>query len=122
MKKLAAFFILTLVLISCSQNEITRTSLPLSEGSPEDYGMSTMRLARIDSMCLKAISENEAPGMVALVARKGKIVYYKAFGMADNQTGRTLKRDDIFRIASQTKAITSTAVMMLWEEGKFQTG
>ncbi len=40
--------------------------------------------------------------------------------MADNETGRKMKRDDIFRIASQTKAITSTAVMMLWEEGKFQ--
>jgi len=54
------------------------------------------------------------------VARKGKIVYHKAFGMADNQSNRELKRDDIFRIASQSKAITSTAVMMLWEEGKFQ--
>jgi CubicO group peptidase (beta-lactamase class C family) len=120
MKRFAVILILAFVLVSCSQNEISRTSLPLSEGYPEDYGMSTGRLARIDSMCLKAISENEAPGMVALVARKGKIVYYKAFGMADNQTGRQLKRDDIFRIASQTKAITSTAVMMLWEEGKFR--
>ena len=55
-----------------------------------------------------------------LVARNGKIVYYKAFGKADNQSGRNLKRDDIFRIASQSKAITSTAVMMLWEEGKFR--
>ena len=49
-----------------------------------------------------------------------EIVYYKAFGKADNQGNRNLKRDDIFRIASQSKAITSTAVMMLWEEGKFK--
>ncbi len=55
-----------------------------------------------------------------LVARHGKIVYYKAFGLADRVTNRALKRDDIFRIASQSKAITATAVMMLWEEGRFQ--
>jgi CubicO group peptidase (beta-lactamase class C family) len=54
------------------------------------------------------------------VARNGKIVYYKAFGMADNESGKELKRDAIFRIASQTKAITSTAIMMLWEDGKFK--
>src|SRR5699024_6237604 len=58
--------------------------------------------------------------IVALVARKGKIVYHKAFGTADMQTGRAFHKDDIFRIASQTKAITATAVMMLWEEGKLR--
>jgi CubicO group peptidase (beta-lactamase class C family) len=67
-----------------------------------------------------SIENDEIPGAVALVARKGKIVYLKAFGMADNESGRKLKTDDLFRIASQTKAITSTAVMMLWEEGKFR--
>lgn len=81
--------------------------------------MSPERLARIDAMIGKAISDGEIPGAVALVARKGKILYYKAFGDADHQTGRPMKTDDIFRIASQSKAITSTAVMMLWEEGKF---
>lgn len=50
----------------------------------------------------------------------GKIIHWKAYGMADQQAGKVLKRDDIFRIASQSKAITATAVMMLWEEGKFQ--
>ena len=92
----------------------------MPEVSPESVGMSTQRLARIDSMCTSAIAGGEIPGAVALVARDGKIVYYKAFGIADNQTGRRLKRDDIFRIASQTKAITATAVMILWEEGKFK--
>ncbi len=74
----------------------------------------------IDDVLIESIEKNEIPGAIALVARKGKIVYYKAFGSADNGTKRDLKRDDIFRIASQTKAITSTAVMMLWEEGKFR--
>jgi CubicO group peptidase (beta-lactamase class C family) len=54
------------------------------------------------------------------VARKGKIVYHKAFGTSDAETKRKLQKDDIFRLASQSKAITATAVMMLWEEGKFQ--
>ncbi|MDP2334894.1 MAG: serine hydrolase domain-containing protein [Bacteroidota bacterium] len=102
-----------------AQTKSVQKSLVLTEGTPESVGMSTERLARIDSLCVKAIAEDKIPGAVALVVRNGNIVYYKAFGMADNQTGRALKRDDIFRIASQSKAITATAVMMLWEEGKF---
>ena len=57
--------------------------------------------------------------MVALVAREGKVVYLKSFGAA-NAEGEPLRTDHIFRIASQTKAITSTAVMMLWEAAKFR--
>ena len=93
---------------------------PLAEAPPSDAGMSADRLGRIDRMCREAIEQGEVPGIVALVARHGKIVYHKAFGLADNEAGRPLKKDDVFRIASQTKAITSTAVMMLWEEGRFQ--
>ncbi len=87
---------------------------------PQRVGVSSERLARIDAMCEDAIKAGGIPGVVALVARRGKIVYYKAFGMSDNAAGRALKPDDIFRIASQTKAITSTAVMILWEEGRFR--
>lgn len=94
------------------------TSMP--EVVPGNVGMSVERLERIERMCEDAVEEGDVPGIVALVARHGKIVYHKAFGMADNQAGRALKKDDIFRIASQSKAITATAVMMLWEEGHFQ--
>lgn len=97
-----------------------RRSPSLKEAAPAPVGISAERLARIDAMCEQAIRDGDVPGIVALVARHGKIVYHKAFGMADNTAGRTLRRDDIFRIASQSKAITSTAVMMLWEEGRFQ--
>jgi CubicO group peptidase (beta-lactamase class C family) len=120
MKKLPVILFAILVFASCNQNNSQKKSKPLSEASPESVGMSTERLARIDSMCNKSVSKGDIPGAVAMVVRNGKIVYFKAFGMADNQTGRALKRDDIFRIASQTKAITATAIMMLWEEGKFQ--
>jgi len=82
--------------------------------------MSAERLQRIDAMAESALADGDVPGIVALVARNGKIVYHKAFGLADAEAGRELKRDDIFRIFSQTKAITGTAVMMLWEEGLFR--
>lgn len=110
---------LFLVFAAAAQTPPLKKSPPLSEAKPESVGISSQRLARIDSMCLQALAKDEVPGMVALVARHNKIVYYKAFGMADDSLGRVLKRDDIFRIASQTKAVTATAVMMLWEEGKF---
>ena len=120
MKNLTFVFLLAFCLSASSQTTSIKNSPPLGEASPESTGMSPERLARIDAMCKEAVSEGHIPGVVALVARHGKIVYWKAFGMADNQSGRSLKADDIFRIASMSKAITSTAVMMLWEEGKFQ--
>ncbi|MEK7255369.1 MAG: serine hydrolase domain-containing protein, partial [Bacteroidota bacterium] len=92
----------------------------LSEISPEQVGMSSERLARLDDFLAKSVAEGDIPGVVALVARNGKIVFHKAYGMSDNTSKRAAKTDDIFRIASQSKAITATAVMMLWEEGKFQ--
>jgi CubicO group peptidase (beta-lactamase class C family) len=103
-----------------AQTKSIKKSAPLTEASPESAGISSERLDRIDKMCEQEVAAGNLPGIVALVARNGKIVLWKAYGMADNREGRKLKRDDIFRIASQTKAITSTAVMMLWEEGKFR--
>ncbi len=58
-------------------------------------------------------------GSVALIARKVKIVFYKGYGYNDLDTKTPLDKNGIFRVASQTKAITTVAVMMLWEEGKF---
>jgi CubicO group peptidase (beta-lactamase class C family) len=120
MKNLIIFLLLFSAITSCTQPVTVKKSLPLSEASPESVGMSAERLARIDSMLQQAVAADKIPGAVALVARNGKIVFYKAFGMADNQSGRKMKRDDIFRIASQTKAVTATGVMILWEEGKFR--
>lgn len=120
MKTLFTVLLLGIVLSISAQTKSIKNSPVLTEGSPESIGMSAERLARIETMCTDAVANGDIPGIVALVARQGKIVYYKAFGKADNESGRNLKRDDIFRIASQSKAITSTAVMMLWEEGKFK--
>ncbi|MFO7924494.1 MAG: serine hydrolase domain-containing protein, partial [Bacteroidales bacterium] len=114
------FFLLIALTPAAAQTVSVINSPPLSEGSAERVGMSPERLARIDNILENAIGNGNIPGAVALVARDGEIIYHKAFGMADNQSGRTIKKDDIFRIASMSKAITSTAVMMLWEEGKFR--
>lgn len=119
-KKIIIPVLLLLTISGISQTKSQKKSPPLIEATTSKEGMSPDRMLRIDDMLSKAVSENVLPGAVALIVRNGKIVYHKAFGMADNETKRILKRDDIFRIASQTKAITSTAVMMLWEEGKFR--
>lgn len=86
---------------------------------PESAGFSENRLARIDKMLEEHVKNQWVPGAVALIVRDGKVVYYKAFGFSDLDKKIALKKDDIFRIASQSKAITSLAVMMLWEEGMF---
>jgi CubicO group peptidase (beta-lactamase class C family) len=119
--------IITIILISIvitisgsAQTKSIQSTLPLSGDSPRSVGISEERLERIDQMLINAIENNLIPGAVALIARNGKIVYHKAFGLAESETNKSLRRDDIFRIASQTKAITSTAIMMLWEEGKFR--
>lgn len=91
----------------------------LVSGKPAENGMSAERLARIDQMVNDNINKKKIPGAVVLIARNGKIVYHKAYGYSDIEKQTVLKKDDIFRIASQSKAITSTAVMMLFEEGLF---
>src|SRR5690606_24678185 len=112
---------LSLSLLSLqAQTKSSQKTPPLSEASPASVGISAERLTWVDHMLQESVEKGDIPGAVALIARNGKIVYHKAFGMADTEKNRSQKTDDIFRIASQTKAITSTAVMMLWEEGKFQ--
>ncbi len=91
----------------------------LQQVRPEVAGVSSERLARIDSNISQWVSQGKTNGAVALIVRNGKVVYHKAFGFDDLQKTKPLRKDDIFRIASQTKAITSVAVMMLYEEGKF---
>lgn len=86
--------------------------------APEKAGFSAERLARIDKIVQQYIDSNWIAGAVALVARDGNIVYHKALGFDDKETGKPMRTDAIWRIASQTKAITSVAVMMLYEDGK----
>lgn len=114
MKILLSFFVLFFSVAILAQDNSM-----LLEAAPESTGISIDRLNKIDAMLQSAVKENQIPGVVALIARNGKIVYHQAYGAA-NEKGEQLDKGSIFRIASQTKAITSTAVMMLWEEGKFR--
>lgn len=109
-----------LSIISCKNDRKVIQSDALEPGSPELGQMATDRLERIDNMLNNAIEEGQIPGAVALIARNGKIIYHKAFGNANAEEEVPFQTDAIFRIASQTKAITSTAVLMLWEEGHFR--
>lgn len=90
----------------------------LQPASPSAVKMSPGRLQRIDHLIQQYIDSGWIKGAVGLVARDGKIVYEKSFGSYDPD-GKPGTTDAIFRIASQTKAITSVAVMTLFEEGKF---
>ena len=82
------------------------------------YGFATDRLARIDQMMQRYVDEGKIAGAVGLVMRDGRIVYERAVGWADKEAGRRMTPDAIFRIASQTKAITSAAILILLEEGR----
>lgn len=81
-------------------------------------GVSTERLKRIDQNLQSWVDEKKLNGCVGFIAKNGKIVYHKAFGFDDATKKTPMKTDHIFRIASQTKAITSVAIMILYEEGK----
>src|SRR3954464_1225017 len=81
-------------------------------------GFDASRLARIDQTLQSYVDKNEIAGAVALVLRDGRPVYQRAVGWADKESRKPMSMDAIFRIASQSKAITSTAVLMLFEEGK----
>lgn len=76
------------------------------------------RLARIDGLVNEYISKNWLTGAVSIVIKDNQVVQYKGYGYADVATKKPMKNDAIFRIMSQTKAITSVGVMILYEQGK----
>jgi CubicO group peptidase (beta-lactamase class C family) len=91
-------------------------SLALAQ-SPS-FTLSTERLQRLDRVLQQYVDEERLAGAVALVLRDGQPVYERAVGWSDKEGGRRMNIDTIFRIASQTKAITSVAILSLVEEGK----
>ena len=114
-KKLILQVAFLIIIIACACKQTTG----LKETSPISVRVSEDRLIRIDKMLKQSIDSGWIAGAVGFIARDGKIVYDKSFGISNVETKMLMHTDDIFRIASQTKAITSVAVMMLFEEGKF---
>ncbi|MDH4043833.1 MAG: beta-lactamase family protein [Gemmatimonadota bacterium] len=113
--------VLFLLVLLCPMSVAAQGIHTLVPGArPEAVGLSSDRLARIDTLMAALVARLEIPGAVALIVRHGEIAYFKAWGYRNVETRAPLRTDDIFRIASQSKAITALAVMMLWEEGRFQ--
>lgn len=115
MKKISVL-ITSLLLAGLYQSALARES---AGTGPEALGFSATRLARMDGVVQQAVDEGQVAGAVVLVRRRGEVAYLRAFGQANVETGREMRTDDLFRIASMTKAITSVGVMMLFEEGSF---
>jgi CubicO group peptidase (beta-lactamase class C family) len=92
----------------------------LPAAAPSEVNLSEQRLGRLDAFMADAIARGRVPGAVVLVVREGKVAHYKAYGMADSDAARAMRTDDVFRIYSMTKPVASVALLMLYEEGKFQ--
>lgn len=94
----------------------------LPEAMPESVGLSSERLSRVDALFESYITDGRMAGVVVAIARNGKLAHFRTLGRMDMTKAQPMREDAIFRMASMTKPITSTAVMMLYEEGHFQLG
>src|SRR5439155_19922747 len=95
-----------------------KTAAALAPAAAESVGMSAERLRRMREVVRGLVDRNELAGVVLLVARDGRLVELSALGYQDRERKVPMKVDSLFRIASQTKAITTVAVLLLYEEGR----
>src|SRR4051794_758448 len=95
-----------------------RAEDPLPRAVPEAVGMSSERLQQLDAALRGEVERGRLPGAVVAVARRGKLVHYQAYGKLDPAGSTPMPLDGIFAIASMTKPLVGTAIMMLQEEGK----
>ena len=112
-RKFASFLLLVLL-----ANLAVSAELPTAK--PESVGMSTQRLGKLKSEMQALVDRNQLPGVVTMVAKDGKIVEFDVAGKRDVESSAPLQKDSIFRIYSMSKPITGVAMMMLFEEGKWQ--
>ena len=108
--------VLLLALTVLTAPVFSANDLPRAE--PEAVGMSGPRLDRLTDALQQYVEDGRLAGGVALVARRGRVAYLESFGQRDVESGSPMPEDAIFRIASQTKAIVSTGVMLLQEDGR----
>ena len=113
-----SFTALLLAVVLTARGVEAQRAVELPAATPTEAGLAPDRLARLDSVMNAYVAEGKIAGIVALIARDGKVGHLKGYGTIDMATGRPMPPDAIFRIASQTKAITSVAAMILVEEGK----
>jgi CubicO group peptidase (beta-lactamase class C family) len=108
--------VLGLLLVALAVPALSAQALP--RATPEDVGFSSERLERLSDVLQAYVDDGRLAGAVALVARHGKVAFLESFGYRDLESRSPMREDAIFRIASQTKALVSVAVMILQEEGK----
>ncbi len=109
-----------LVVVALALTAVSVIAQGLPTARPEDEGFSPERLAYVDKFYSEKIAQGDLAGIVILVSRHGKIVHFSALGDADLDRHSKMEKGTIFRQYSMTKAITSTALMTLYEEGRFQ--
>src|SRR5471030_2898104 len=93
-------------------------TLPLV--APEQVGLSAERLSRISTWMKGWVDSGKLPGLLVAVMRKGEVAFAETYGKADVERNKPVRPDTIYRIYSMTKPLTSTAIMVLYEEGRFQ--
>ncbi len=94
--------------------------MAVNEAVCGQVGLSAARLRRIDAWMRRWVDDGRLAGMSALISRRGQIAYEHTYGLADRERGLTMAPETIVRIYSMTKPLTSVALMMLYEEGRFQ--
>ena len=97
---------------------ISLTAAVVTNGRPEDVGLSSDRLRRINDVIQAYIDSNQISGAVTMVARKGRVAHFEAQGLMDLEAKKPMVKDGIFRIMSMTKPVIGVAVLMMMEEGK----
>ncbi len=102
-----------------AQQGIAKTS-DLTENRPETLGFSSERLDRLHAVMQQKVDQKQLAGIVTLLARHGKVVEERTYGKKDIASGAPMTKDTIFRIFSMTKPVTGVAMMILFEEGKWQ--
>jgi CubicO group peptidase (beta-lactamase class C family) len=88
--------------------------------APEKEGFSRERLARLNAKMHAYVDQGSTAGVITLIARHGKIIHFDVYGKSDIESGAPMQANSLFRMYSMTKPLTSTALLMLYEEGKFQ--
>jgi CubicO group peptidase (beta-lactamase class C family) len=96
------------------------TAAVAPSGKPEDVGLSSDRLQRINEVVKQYIESNQISGAVTVVSRKGQIAHFEAQGLMDLESRTPMRKDAVFRIASMTKPVTGVAILMLMEEGQLR--
>jgi CubicO group peptidase (beta-lactamase class C family) len=94
-------------------------TLDMAVAKPEAVGFSSERLERLHALMQEVVDAKQLPGAVTLLARHGKVVDYRTYGMRDVASGAPMTRDTIFRAFSMTKPMTGVAMMLLYEQGKW---